>query len=195
MLDIGWTELVVIAIVLIVVVGPKDLPPMLRAFGRMTSKLRGMASDFRQQFDEALREAELDDVKKTIDDARRLNPANAIREAINPLRQAGQDIRSDIEKAARVDNTTTNAAASAVSTAPATPGEPMTTDTVAAGLGFPSGTAVRKSRSGRRFIPTRCPSPPPLRRRPSPPLPRPSRASRPRPIRWRLPPAARPQSS
>ncbi|RVI29237.1 Sec-independent protein translocase protein TatB, partial [Sinorhizobium meliloti] len=53
MLDIGWTELVVIAIVLIIVVGPKDLPPMLRAFGRMTSKMRGMASDFRRQFDEA----------------------------------------------------------------------------------------------------------------------------------------------
>jgi Tat protein translocase TatB subunit len=46
MFDIGWPELLVVAIVLIVVVGPKDLPPMLRAFGRTTKKLRSMASEF-----------------------------------------------------------------------------------------------------------------------------------------------------
>ena len=74
MLDIGWPELLVVAIVLIIVVGPKDLPPMLRAFGRTTKKLRGMANEFRGQFDEALREAELDDVKKTFDDARKAQP-------------------------------------------------------------------------------------------------------------------------
>lgn len=107
MLDIGWTELVVIAIVLIVVVGPKDLPPMLRAFGRMTSKMRGMASDFRQQFDEALREADLDEVRKTISDAQSLNPANALRDAINPLRQMGNDIKADLQKAATPDQPAT----------------------------------------------------------------------------------------
>lgn len=98
MLDIGWTELVVIAIVLIIVVGPKDLPPMLRAFGRMTTKMRGMAGDFRKQFDEALKEADLDDVRKTIGDAQKLNPVNSLREAINPLRQMGNEIKSDLQK-------------------------------------------------------------------------------------------------
>ncbi|HEX2146985.1 MAG TPA: Sec-independent protein translocase protein TatB, partial [Pseudorhizobium sp.] len=68
MLDIGWTELFVIGIILIVVVGPKDLPPMLRAFGRMTGNLRKMAGEFRSQFDEALRESDMDDVRKTIAD-------------------------------------------------------------------------------------------------------------------------------
>ncbi|MDP9837934.1 sec-independent protein translocase protein TatB [Neorhizobium huautlense] len=102
MLDIGWTELLVIAIVLIVVVGPKDLPPMLRAFGKMTSNLRKMAGDFRTQFDEALREADMDDVRKTISDAKSLNPANALRDAINPLRQMGQEIRDDLQKATAV---------------------------------------------------------------------------------------------
>lgn len=115
MLDIGWTELVVIAIVLIVVVGPKDLPPMLRAFGRMTSKLRGMASDFRQQFDEALREADLEDVRKTISDAQSLNPANALRDAMNPLRQIGNEIKSDLQKAASPDKAPASAAEPAVS--------------------------------------------------------------------------------
>ena len=59
MFDIGWPEMLVVAVVLIVVVGPKDLPRMLRAFGRTTSKMRSMAGDFRKQFDEALKEAEL----------------------------------------------------------------------------------------------------------------------------------------
>lgn len=99
MLDIGWTELLVIAVVLIVVVGPKDLPPMLRAFGKMTSNLRKMAGDFRTQFDEALREADMDGVRQTIDDAKRFHPANAIREAINPLREMGNEIRNDLQKA------------------------------------------------------------------------------------------------
>ncbi|MCO6408087.1 Sec-independent protein translocase protein TatB [Hoeflea alexandrii] len=98
MLDIGWPELLVVAIVLIVVVGPKDLPPMLRAFGRTTKKLRGMASEFRGQFDEALREAELDDVKKTFDDARKLNPMQGIRDAVNPLKDTAKDIKADLEK-------------------------------------------------------------------------------------------------
>jgi sec-independent protein translocase protein TatB len=98
MLDIGWPELLVVAIVLIVVVGPKDLPPMLRAFGRTTKKLRGMASEFRGQFDEALREAELDDVKKTFDDARKLNPMQGIRDAVNPLKDTARDIKADLEK-------------------------------------------------------------------------------------------------
>ncbi len=107
MLDIGWTELLVIGIILIVVVGPKDLPPMLRAFGRMTGTLRRMAGDFRTQFDEALRETEMDEVRKTISDAQKLNPSNALRDAINPLRQMGQDIRSDLEKSTRVETTST----------------------------------------------------------------------------------------
>ncbi|HEV7321989.1 MAG TPA: Sec-independent protein translocase protein TatB [Ensifer sp.] len=133
MLDIGWTELVVIAIVLIVVVGPKDLPPMLRAFGRMTSKLRGMASDFRQQFDEALREADLDEVRKTISDAQSLNPANALREAINPLRQMGNDIKADLQKA-----TTPDRPASTSSVEPVTATEPAAAAPVAAVEAKPS---------------------------------------------------------
>lgn len=104
MLDIGWTELLVIAVVLIVVVGPKDLPPMLRAFGKMTSNFRKMAGDFRAQFDEALRESEMDDVRKTISDAQKLNPTNALRDAMNPLRQMGQDIKADLQKATQIPN-------------------------------------------------------------------------------------------
>ena len=106
MFDIGWPELLVVAIVLIIVVGPKDLPPMLRAFGRTTKKLRGMASEFRGQFDDALREAELDDVKKTFDDARKLNPMQNIRDAVNPLKNTAKDIKADLEKSVKTPSST-----------------------------------------------------------------------------------------
>lgn len=128
MLEVGWTEILVIAIVLIIVVGPKDLPQMLRTFGRTVTKLRAMAGDFRQQFDEALREADLDDVRKTIGDAQKLNPMNAIREAVNPLRQMGDEIKSDLQKATGTKTSVTEAeavmameAAAGASTAAAAP--------------------------------------------------------------------------
>jgi sec-independent protein translocase protein TatB len=99
MFDVGWSELLIIAVVLIVVVGPKDLPPMLRAFGKMTARARKVAGEFRAQFDEALREAELDDVRQTIADAQKLNPVHSLREAMNPLRQMGNDIKADLQRA------------------------------------------------------------------------------------------------
>nr|WP_245269589.1 Sec-independent protein translocase protein TatB [Allorhizobium undicola] len=98
MLDIGWSELLVIAVVMIVVVGPKDLPPMLRAFGKMTSRLRRTAGEFRAQFEEALRESELEDVGRTIGDVQRFHPANALREAISPLREIGEELKADLQK-------------------------------------------------------------------------------------------------
>ncbi|RFZ86533.1 twin-arginine translocase subunit TatB [Shinella sp. WSJ-2] len=138
MLDVGWTEILVIAIVLIIVVGPKDLPQMLRTFGRMVSKMRGMAGDFRQQFDEALREADLDDVRKTIGEAQKLNPLNTIRDAVNPLRQMGDDLKADLHKATSSVTTPTPSAnpAESVSSAPvAVPAEvakPASAEPVAA---------------------------------------------------------------
>ena len=60
MFDIGWSEILVIAVVAIVVVGPKELPRMLRSFGKTMGQVRKMSNDFKRQFDEALREAERD---------------------------------------------------------------------------------------------------------------------------------------
>jgi len=97
MFEVGWTEMLVIAIVMIVVVGPKDLPNMLRTFGRTTAKLRAMASDFQKQFNEALKEAELDDVKKSVDSLRSLNPMADIRKQLNPFEQAAADVRSGVD--------------------------------------------------------------------------------------------------
>lgn len=99
MFDIGWPEMLVIAVVLIVVVGPKDLPKMLRTFGKTSSSLRRMAGDFRKQFDDAMKEAELDEIKNLASDARKLNPASEIRKALNPMEQAARDVRSGLDSA------------------------------------------------------------------------------------------------
>lgn len=115
MFEVGWTEMLVIAIVMIVVVGPKDLPNMLRTFGRTTAKLRAMAADFQKQFNEALKEAELDDVKKSVDELRGLNPAAEIRKQLNPFEQAASDVRSGVD-AAMKPKPATDPAAPAAST-------------------------------------------------------------------------------
>ena len=67
MFGIGWTELLIIAIVAIVVVGPKDLPRLMRTFGHYAGKLRRMGNEFKQQVDEAMREAELVEVRKAVE--------------------------------------------------------------------------------------------------------------------------------
>ncbi|MEI4470515.1 Sec-independent protein translocase protein TatB [Frigidibacter sp. MR17.24] len=66
MLDIGWSELLLIGIVALIVVGPKDLPVMFRQLGRITAKARGMARDFSRAMEDAAKEAGVDDVAKDL---------------------------------------------------------------------------------------------------------------------------------
>jgi sec-independent protein translocase protein TatB len=67
MFDIGWSEFVVIGVVALIVIGPKELPAVLRAIGQWTTKIRRMAGEFQSQFQEAMREAEMADLKKQVD--------------------------------------------------------------------------------------------------------------------------------
>lgn len=128
MLDVGWSEMLVIAVVMIVVVGPKDLPQMLRTFGRMMTKMRGMANDFQKQFNDALKEAELDDVKKSVESLRGLNPAAEIRKQLNPFEQAAADVRAGLDNAmkpklAETSTASETPASPAVETKPTEPVE------------------------------------------------------------------------
>ncbi len=68
MFDIGWSELLVIAVVAIIVVGPKELPRLMRTFGHYVGKLRRMAADFQRQFEDAVRDSEIDEVRKAMQD-------------------------------------------------------------------------------------------------------------------------------
>jgi sec-independent protein translocase protein TatB len=102
MFDVGYSELLVIAIVLIVVIGPKDLPKMLRAFGKAMTRFRQVSGDFRRQFDEALKESELGEVRKAIDSARSLDPRVQIRNALNPLTSAVNEVKRDVMQAGQI---------------------------------------------------------------------------------------------
>ena len=66
MLDIGGSELLVIALVLILVVGPKDLPRVLRTVGRFMAKMRGMTREFQRSIDDMAREADVADMRKEL---------------------------------------------------------------------------------------------------------------------------------
>jgi sec-independent protein translocase protein TatB len=70
MLDIGWMELMVVGIVALLVVGPKELPTLLRTIGRYVGMAKRQADQFRAQFDEAIRDSEFEDLKKEMDDLR-----------------------------------------------------------------------------------------------------------------------------
>jgi sec-independent protein translocase protein TatB len=67
MFDIAWGEFILIAVVALIVIGPKELPAVLRAIGQWTVKIRRMAAEFQGQFQEALREAEMADLRKEVD--------------------------------------------------------------------------------------------------------------------------------
>ncbi len=68
MLDIGWTELLVVGLVLIVVVGPKDLPKVLRTIGQWTRKVKKIARDFQDNIEDIARESEIDEVRNNFNE-------------------------------------------------------------------------------------------------------------------------------
>lgn len=92
MFDLGWSELLVIAVVAIIFIGPRELVPMLRSFGRFAAKMKSMANEFQSQFNDALRDAELDQVKKQVESAGNLKPMNALRKQL-------EDVPRSVEKA------------------------------------------------------------------------------------------------
>src|SRR5205807_2357303 len=83
MFDLGWGKLVVIALIALIVIGPKELPAVLRTVGQWMTKIRRMAAEFQGQFQEAMREAEMTDLKKHVDDI--ADTARNIGSGFNPL--------------------------------------------------------------------------------------------------------------
>jgi sec-independent protein translocase protein TatB len=97
MFDISWTEFLLIGIVALIVIGPKELPGVMRTMGQWTRKLRSMASDFQHQFQEAMREAEMTDLKKQVDDMahdlKNYDPLQGVRTDVEAI---GKDIESSV---------------------------------------------------------------------------------------------------
>ena len=95
MLDMSWGEIMVIGGVALIVIGPKDLPKALRTVGQMTGKLRRMAAEFQGQFNEALREAELDDVKQQLQGMN--NEVSSLNRGFNPIQTIRDELKGAVE--------------------------------------------------------------------------------------------------
>lgn len=83
MLDIGWTEIAVIVVIAIVVIGPKDLPKAMRTVAQMIGKVKAMMREFQSNIDDMIKETELEEVKNQISSVRNMNLENQISEAID----------------------------------------------------------------------------------------------------------------
>jgi sec-independent protein translocase protein TatB len=91
MIEIGWGKLLLIGIVALLVIGPKELPAVLRTVGQWMTKLRRMAAEFQSQFQEAMREAELAELKKQVDEMS--NKAQSYTN-IDPLADVGHELET-----------------------------------------------------------------------------------------------------
>src|SRR3954466_10872556 len=120
MFDIGWSELVVIAVVALIAIGPKELPGVLRMVGQWMGKARKMAAEFQGQFNEAMREAEMADLKKTFDE---------VKEAASGLDSDNimTSLQKDVGDALKIDDIDKPAIAPPATSgdAPATPEAPI----------------------------------------------------------------------
>src|SRR5215475_14777396 len=118
MFDISWTEFLLIGVVALIFIGPKELPAVLRTLGQWTRRIRSMAADFQGQFQEAMREAELADLKKQVDDiAHDIKSYDPLKDVRTDIEAAGRDIQSSLEKPA----TESTAPEAATTDAPALP--------------------------------------------------------------------------
>lgn len=86
MFDMSWGEVMVIGAVALIVIGPKDLPKALRTVGQVTGKVRKLAGEFQTQFNEAMREADLEDARRQVEGINRqvssFNPVQTIRDEL-----------------------------------------------------------------------------------------------------------------
>jgi sec-independent protein translocase protein TatB len=90
MFDIGWSEMAVILVVALIVIGPKDLPRVARSVGRWVAKGRAMAREFQDAIEDMAREAELDKVKKEIENAGRTDIGKTIERTVDPSGELGK---------------------------------------------------------------------------------------------------------
>lgn len=124
MLDIGWVELSIIALITILVVGPKEIPRVLRTVTQVMRKVRGMASEFQSGIDDLARESELDDLKKDIEKTASRDFASELENTIDPtgeVTESVRDIETSLKEDPRESSDTQNVAVAIEESAPPPP--------------------------------------------------------------------------
>ena len=97
MFDIGWQELFIVAVIGIIVIGPKELPRTLRAVTGALRKVRAMASEFQSGIDDVVREADLEDIKKSVTGAEDFDFENEIKGTLDPTGDLEKDIQGSLD--------------------------------------------------------------------------------------------------
>ncbi len=103
MFDIGWSEMAVVALIALVVMGPTELPKLMRSLATWTRKARSMAREFQSGIDDMVREADLDDARKAIESAKSLDVGKKVEEAIDPtggLRDEASSLKAEMAREA-----------------------------------------------------------------------------------------------
>ncbi|MEJ2123931.1 MAG: Sec-independent protein translocase protein TatB [Alphaproteobacteria bacterium] len=89
--DFSWSEILIVMVVALIVIGPKEIPTAMRALGRIVGQLRRAANEFRRQFDETMREAGGEDLQRELNELRNNNPLSEFR---NTVENATRDIKN-----------------------------------------------------------------------------------------------------
>src|SRR6201993_5631681 len=113
MFDISWTEFLLIGVVALIFIGPKELPAVLRTLGQWTRRIRSMASDFQGQFQEAMREAEMADLKKQVDEMTDAAKGLADFDPLGPVKSEVESFAADPLGEAKAAQATAQSAARA----------------------------------------------------------------------------------
>ncbi|MFL2771478.1 MAG: Sec-independent protein translocase protein TatB [Rhodospirillaceae bacterium] len=101
MFDLGWWEFAIVGVIMILVLGPKELPHAMRSIARFMRKARRLASEFQGHMDDLIREADLDDVKKTVRSIQNQNVNTLITDAVDPSGELKKEIDGTIADAKR----------------------------------------------------------------------------------------------
>src|SRR5215469_1070641 len=134
MFDISWSHLLAIAVVALVVIGPKDLPRVLRALGRWAGKARAVAREFQSSIDQMIRESELEEVRKEVEQVASTDVGHEIQKSVDPKGELQGSLQSDLTD-------TVNHPGGTTTTATPGAGEPVAqpTETAAHANSAPSG--------------------------------------------------------
>ncbi len=107
MFDVGWIEMAVIALIALVVIGPKELPKAMRSLAKWTRKARSMAREFQMGIDDMVREADLDDARKAVESPTSFDVGKTLEETIDPsggLRGGAKELEDEMAREAAAED-------------------------------------------------------------------------------------------
>gem|GEM_PF-145516 len=142
MLDVGWSELMMMGLVALIIIGPKDLPRVMRTIGKYVGKVQGMAREFQSSMDDMAREAELDEAKKKLQKATNFDLKNEIRDSIDPTRSVEKEFDTSV-----FDDDVNDAADASKVASPSTSSDTQSADPASKQTDAPAATSAEPKKA------------------------------------------------